>query len=101
MAEGARLLRGFGYNPVALMDAPARRTLFILSLSELMAMSLSFAGTAVLPQLTSIWKASLDVGSWLTLSVQIGFVVGALVLAIFNVADVFSAPRVIAVSAAV
>src|ERR1041385_1794716 len=66
-----------------------------------MAMSLWFAGTAVLPQLTSIWKASLDVGSWLTLSVQIGFVVGALVLAIFNVADVFAAARVIAVSAAI
>ncbi len=64
-------------------------------------MSLWFAGTAVLPQLTMVWHASLALGSWLTLSVQLGFVAGALLLAIFNVADVFPAPRVIAVSAAI
>lgn len=83
------------------MEPNARRTLLILSFSELLAMSLWFAGTAVLPQLTAIWHASLALGSWLTLSVQLGFVAGALLLAMFNVADVFSAPRVIAVSAAV
>jgi MFS family permease len=83
------------------MDSPARRTLFILSISELLAMSLWFAGTAVLPQLTAIWKTSLAFSSWLTLSVQLGFVAGAMLLAIFNVADVFSAPRLIAISAAV
>src|SRR3954466_7960429 len=101
MAEGAGLLCGFRYNPVAIMEAPARRTLFILSISELLAMSLWFAGTAVLPQLTAIWKTSLAVSSWLTLSVQLGFVAGALLLAIFNVADVFSASRLIAISAAI
>ncbi len=83
------------------MEPTARRTLLILSISELLAMSLWFAGTAVLPQLTIIWHASLALGSWLTLSVQLGFVAGALVLAMFNVADVFSAPRVISVSAAI
>src|SRR4051812_40975890 len=83
------------------MEPAARRTLLILSFAELLAMSLWFAGTAVLPQLTAIWHASLEMGSWLTLSVQLGFVAGALLLAMFNVADVFSAPRVIAVSAAV
>src|SRR5438477_9076252 len=81
------------------MEPRARRTLFILSLAELLTMSLWFAGTAVLPQLTAIWNTSLAVSSWLTLSVQLGFVAGALLLAIFNVADVFSAPRVIAISA--
>src|SRR5207244_8266601 len=63
--------------------------------------SLWFAGTAVLPQFTAIWNTDLAVGSWLTLSVQLGFVAGALGLAIFNVADVFSAPKVIAISAAI
>src|SRR3954469_22976346 len=82
------------------MDRAARRTLIILSLSEVLAMSLWFTGTAVLPQLTVLWKADLGFISWVTLSVQLGFVAGALVLAIFNVADIFSAPRLIAVSAA-
>jgi MFS family permease len=64
-------------------------------------MSLWFAGTAVLPQLVTLWHGNLALGSWLTLSVQLGFVAGALLLALFNVADVFSAPRLIAASAAV
>jgi MFS family permease len=81
------------------MDSQAKRTLIILSIAELMAMSLWFAGTAVLPQLTQIWKSGLGVSAWLTLAVQLGFVVGALLLATFNVADIFHAPRVVAISA--
>src|SRR5207302_1872111 len=50
-------------------------------------------------QLAQQWRAGLGVTSWLTLSVQLGFVMGALLSAIFNVADVFSAPRVLVVSA--
>lgn len=81
------------------MDPQAKRTLIILSVAELMAMSLWFAGTAVLPQLAQIWHAGLGVSAWLTLAVQLGFVVGALLLATFNVADIFHAPRVLAISA--
>src|SRR3954462_14545427 len=81
------------------MEPRARRTLIILSIAELLAMSLWFAGTAVLPQLAKIWHAGLGVSAWLTLAVQIGFVVGALLLATFNVADIFHAPRLLAVSA--
>ena len=61
-------------------------------------MSLWFAGTAVLPQLAAQWHAGLNVTSWLTLAVQLGFVVGALLSATFNLADVFHAPRLMAVS---
>ncbi|MCU1283800.1 MAG: transporter [Acidobacteriales bacterium] len=81
------------------MELKAKRTLIILSIAELLAMSLWFAGTAVLPQLAQIWKADLGVSAWLTLAVQLGFVVGALLLATFNISDVFHAPRVLAVSA--
>lgn len=77
----------------------ARRTLYLLALAELMAVSVWFAGTAVLPQLARTWNAGLDVTAWLTLAVQLGFVVGALISAIFNLADVFSPPRLIVVSA--
>src|SRR3954471_15374545 len=81
------------------MEAKATRTLVILSIAELMAMSLWFAGTAVIPQLSAIWQAGLGVSAWITLAVQLGFVTGALLLATFNVADVFHAPRVLAISA--
>src|SRR5436309_9262741 len=47
-------------------------------------------GTAVLPQVTSIWHANLSLGSWLTIAVQIGFATGAITFALFNVPDIFS-----------
>jgi MFS family permease len=81
-------------------SANARQTLFLLALAELLAVSVWFAGTAVLPELSRLWAAELNVTAWLTLAVQLGFVVGALVSAVFNLADVFSPPRLIVVSAA-
>src|SRR5437773_11097609 len=76
----------------------AGRVLFLLSLAELLAMSLWFTGTAVLPQVTAIWHANLALGAWLTISVQIGFAVGAITFALFNVPDIFSPITVLIVS---
>src|SRR5215467_6784239 len=76
-------------------SAPRRnRVLILLATAELLAMSLWFTGTAVLPQLVRQWHASLAVGSWLTTAVQLGFVAGALISALLNLSDIFSAPRV-------
>jgi len=61
-------------------------------------MSLWFTGTAVLPQVTAMWHAGLALGSWLTVAVQIGFAAGAIIFALFNIPDVFSPVRVMAVS---
>jgi len=63
------------------------KNLALLSVACLFAMTLWFSGSAVLPQLTDEW--SLDDGqrSWVTMSVQIGFVAGALVSALLNLAD--------------
>jgi MFS family permease len=75
------------------------RVLFLLSLAELLAMSLWFTGTAVLPQVTSIWHSDLALGSWLTIAVQIGFAVGAVTFALFNVPDIFSPIKVFTIAA--
>jgi MFS family permease len=75
------------------------RVLFLLSLAELLAMSLWFTGTAVLPQVTSIWHSDLALGSWLTIAVQIGFAAGAVTFALFNVPDVFSPIKVFTIAA--
>jgi MFS family permease len=72
----------------------AQRTLVLLSAAELLAMSLWFTGTAVLPQLAEQWRADVSLTAWLTMAVQLGFVAGALVIAIFNLPDVFSAPHI-------
>ena len=76
----------------------ATTTLVLLCIAQLLAMSLWFAGTAVLPQLAQQWRAGLGTTAWLTLAVQLGFVLGALLSAIFNLADVFSAPRLLVFS---
>jgi MFS family permease len=77
----------------------SRRALLLLSLAQLLAMSLWFTGTAVIPEITALWHSGLALGSWLTIAVQIGFSVGAITFALFNIPDVFSPIRVLVVSA--
>lgn len=62
-------------------------------------MSLWFTGTAVIPQITGLWHSGLALGSWLTIAVQIGFSIGAITFALFNIPDVFSPIKVLVVSA--
>ena len=80
-------------------ETSSRRALFLLSLAELLAMSLWFTGTAVLPQVTKIWQSDIALGSWLTVAVQIGFAFGALTFALFNIPDIFNPIRVFVASA--
>ena len=64
----------------------------MLAVAELLGMSLWFSGSAVVPALTKEWNLSESAASWLTLSVQIGFVVGTLFSALLNLPDIIS-PR--------
>ncbi len=70
----------------------------VMAVAELLAKSLWFSGTAVIPQLSREWNAGLGLTSWLTISVQLGFVAGALALAAFNLLDLFSSARIFVVS---
>jgi len=73
-------------------------TLFLLSLAELLAMGVWFSASAVVPALTVAWNLG-DAGrAWLTMSVQIGFVIGALISSFLNLADRIPAHRLMAVS---
>lgn len=75
------------------------RTVCLLALSELLVMGLWFSASAVTPTLAKVWELEPTAASWLTLAVQIGFVCGAFLSALFNVADVWSPRRVFVVSA--
>jgi MFS family permease len=70
------------------------RTLWLLAIAQLLAMGLWFAASAVAPALQAEWGISAGDAAWLTMSVQIGFVGGALLSALFNVADLW-APRAV------
>ena len=80
-------------------DPRAWRMLALLSCAELLGMSLWFAGSAVAPQLRERWALSGSEVGWLTASVQLGFVAGAALSAVLNLADVFPARRFFAASA--
>lgn len=70
------------------------QTIILLAIAEFMAMSLWFSASAVTPALSEAWNLSSGDVAWLTMSVQIGFVVGAFLSALFNVADVWP-PRIV------
>ena len=57
-------------------------------------MSLWFSASAVIPALTAAWNLDSGNVAWLTMSVQIGFVAGAFLSALLNIADVWS-PRLV------
>ena len=76
------------------------RVLAILAIAELLAMAPWFSASAVSPTLARAWQLSPAATAWLTISVQLGFVLGALVSAILTLADRLSARRLVAGSAA-
>jgi MFS family permease len=71
----------------------------LLAVSVLFAMTVWFSASAVVPQLTKEWSLSGGQKSWLTMSVQIGFVAGALLSAALNLSDRIPAHRLFAASA--
>ena len=73
--------------------------LLLLALAELLGMAVWFSASAVVPALTVAWALD-DAGrAWLTMSVQIGFVIGAFGSALLNLADRVPARRLLAASA--
>lgn len=70
-----------------------------LALAMVLAMTTWFSASAVLPQLRRQWDLSAGEGSWLTIAVQLGFVVGALVSAALNLADLVPPRRLMLIGA--
>lgn len=76
------------------------RTLAILSVAELLGMSLWFAASAVSPQLAARWSLDSQQTGWLTTVVQLGFVFGTALAAALNVADIIPSKRLFGATAA-
>ena len=77
------------------------RNLTLLAVAELLAMAMWFAASTVGPQLTAEWGLNSGQQAWLTVSVQLGFAVGALLSAVFNLADRVDSRHLFAASASV
>jgi MFS family permease len=93
----ANRMSGDPTQPVAMPgnDQPAGRwrALALLSTAAFLEMTTWFSASAVLPQLRAAWGVSTAAGAWLTISVQLGFVAGALITAVLNLADIISPRR--------
>jgi len=74
--------------------------LALLALAELCAMAPWFSASAVAPALSRAWQLGPGGTAWLTISVQLGFVAGALVSAMLTLSDIWSARRLVAAAAA-
>jgi MFS family permease len=70
------------------------RALALLAVALVFGMSPWFSATAVIPQLRGEWELSRNAAAWLTIAVQLGFVAGALLSSVGNVADVLP-PRLV------
>lgn len=76
-----------------------RRALAAIAGAQLLALTLWFSASAVAPQLEELWNLSSGQTAGLTLAVQLGFVAGALVLAITGLPDVVSSRTIFVTTA--
>ncbi|WP_276969219.1 MFS transporter [Ferrimicrobium acidiphilum] len=77
-------------------DPPGRwPALAMLAFAMLLAMTTWFSASAVLPQVRAQWHLSVTAASFLTIAVQLGFIVGAVVSAVLSLADLLAPRRLI------
>lgn len=61
--------------------------LAVLATAMFLAMTTWFSASAVVPQLTELWQIPVGQSAWLTIAVQVGFVVGAIGSSLLSLAD--------------
>ena len=83
------------------MPSERWRQLAVLSLAELLALSLWFSAAAVLPALRREWALGDGGGAALAIAMQAGFIAGTLGAALANLPDVWPARRVMIAGAVV
>lgn len=72
--------------------------LLLLAVALVLSMSTWFSASAVVPQLRAEWGLGDAAAAWLTIAVQLGFVAGAVVSSILNLADVVPLRRIMIVA---
>jgi len=81
------------------MERSALRQLAAIAAVQVLVMATWFSASAVVPALRAGWQLTAGGAVWLTASVQLGFVTGAVTAAVLNLADRVPAHRLVAVEA--
>ncbi|MEV4644354.1 MFS transporter [Saccharopolyspora sp. NPDC049357] len=71
----------------------------LIAAMQVLGLAVWFSASAVVPALREVWRISDLQAVWLTASVQVGFVAGAVLSAAVNLPDRFAPQRVVACSA--
>ncbi|HVM69898.1 MAG TPA: MFS transporter [Gaiellaceae bacterium] len=82
------------------MSRDAKQALALIATAVVLSMTTWFSASAVLPQLREEWALGDTAAAWLTIAVQLGFVAGAVVSSLLNLADVGAARHLIAAGSA-
>ena len=83
------------YTELLIDPQPAGRfrALIILSICIVLSLTTWFSATAVIPKLQTIWNLTPTLSAWLTIGVQLGFVIGAIGSSIVSLSDVISSKK--------
>jgi MFS family permease len=81
------------------MNRESWRALLWIGLAVLFALSLWFSASVIASELIQNWNLSSHLVVWLSASVPMGFVIGALVSSYFGIADRYNPRKIFAVSA--
>lgn len=93
-------MSGSAVRPADLTRAPgANRQRALIALVQVLALAVWFSASAVVPTLRVEWDIGTAAAVWLTASVQVGFVLGAVGSAVLNLADRFPPHLLLAASA--
>ena len=76
----------------------ASRQLAVLAIAMVLGMTPWFSATVAAPGMRAEWKATPSVSAWLTIAVQLGFVLGTFASAVLLLSDRFSARRLASAS---
>src|SRR5215212_1981312 len=82
-----------------MMPSRSNQQRALVALVEVLGLTVWFSATAVAPTLRSEWGIGVTGAVWLTASVQIGFVTGAIISAVFRLADRVAPQKLLAASA--
>jgi len=75
------------------------KALVWISISVLCALSIWFSASVISKELIEVWNISSNAMAWLSASVPIGFVIGALFSSVFGIADRYNPRKIFAISA--
>ena len=75
--------------------------LVVTGVALVLSLTTWYSATAVIPELTELMSLSLSQAAWFTNSVQLGFVISAIIVSLLSLLDIYKSSTIMAISACV